>query len=79
MSDPPEEGLDIARRFDPDLTDLLGYRIHRANLGNFEGRCPFHLLREPEQSAGAIDMLASEHHAHIEAFRTGDQLVPATG
>ena len=30
----------VARHFDPDLAALAGYRQHRPNLGNFEGRCP---------------------------------------
>ncbi|ATP19893.1 MULTISPECIES: phytanoyl-CoA dioxygenase family protein [Sphingobium] len=72
---PPE----VARTFDADLTDLLGYRIHRPNLGNYEGRCPSHLLRETERKSGAIDMLAPEHHALIETFRAGGLPEPVTG
>lgn len=37
---PPE----IARRFDPELAALVGYRQHRPNLGNYEGQCPSILL-----------------------------------
>jgi ectoine hydroxylase-related dioxygenase (phytanoyl-CoA dioxygenase family) len=33
---PPE----IARRFPPALRDLIGYRRHRPNLGNYDGQCP---------------------------------------
>jgi len=72
---PPE----VARAFDADLTDLLGYRIHRPNLGNHEGRCPSQLLREPERKAGAIDALAPDQHALIEAFRAGELPEPVTG
>lgn len=51
---PPE----IARAFDPELAALAGYRIHRPNLGNFEGCCPSILLGDavPEHLA-AIDAL----------------------
>lgn len=72
---PPE----VARTFDADLTDLLGYRIHRPNLGNHEGRCPSLLLRDPGRQVGAIDMLASEQHALIDAFRAGELPKPVTG
>jgi ectoine hydroxylase-related dioxygenase (phytanoyl-CoA dioxygenase family) len=37
---PPE----VARFFPPKLAELVGYRQHRPNLGNFEGRCPSTLL-----------------------------------
>ena len=33
---PPE----VARDFSPELAALVGYRQHRPNLGNYEGRCP---------------------------------------
>src|SRR5688572_22566469 len=45
---PPE----IARTFDPELAALVGYRQHRPNLGNFEGRCPSLLLRN--RAPGAL-------------------------
>src|SRR3546814_15651923 len=32
----------IARRFAPELAALVGYRQHRPNPGNYEGRCPSH-------------------------------------
>ncbi|HET9397626.1 MAG TPA: phytanoyl-CoA dioxygenase family protein [Sphingomicrobium sp.] len=52
---PPE----IASAFHPDLAALVGYRQHRPNLGNFEGRCPSLLL-----SGGMADRLAA-----IDALR----------
>jgi ectoine hydroxylase-related dioxygenase (phytanoyl-CoA dioxygenase family) len=50
---------DIARTFDPELAALTGYRIHRPNLGNFEGCCPSILLH------GDV----SEHLAAVDALR----------
>jgi ectoine hydroxylase-related dioxygenase (phytanoyl-CoA dioxygenase family) len=66
---PPE----IARTFSPELAALIGYRQHRPNLGNFEGRCPSVLLRNdlPPRLA-AIDALrpdqeeAVDEHAALE-------------
>jgi hypothetical protein len=60
---------DVARQFDPDLSDLIGYRIHRPNLGNYEGRCPSTMLRSPDAKVGAVDALGDEQHALIEAYR----------
>lgn len=51
---PPE----IARTFSPELAALVGYRQHRPNLGNFEGRCPSILLQDgPPGRLAAIDAL----------------------
>jgi ectoine hydroxylase-related dioxygenase (phytanoyl-CoA dioxygenase family) len=38
---------DVARNFPPELAALLGYRIHRPNLGNYEGQSPAILLDGP--------------------------------
>src|SRR4029077_11331478 len=37
---------DIASNFAPELAELIGYAIHRPNLGNYEGQCPSVLLRD---------------------------------
>lgn len=51
---PPE----VARRFSPELAALVGYRQHRPNLGNHEGRCPSLLLGDSRApSLGAADAL----------------------
>lgn len=66
LSYPPE----IARRFAPDLAALVGYKIHRPNLGNYEGRCPSGLLAgDPEEARGALDALGADQHMLIEQFR----------
>ena len=46
----------VARRFSPELAALIGYRQHRPNLGNYEGRCPSVLLEDavPDRF-GAVD------------------------
>lgn len=62
---PPE----VARRFDPELAALVGYRQHRPNLGNFEGQCPSILLGDPVPARiGAIDTLRPDQQALVEAF-----------
>ncbi len=61
---PPE----TARHFPPDLARLVGYQIHRPNLGNVEGRCPSFLLGD-DRSGGAIDALADAQLELIRAYR----------
>ncbi|MFS2108755.1 phytanoyl-CoA dioxygenase family protein [Sphingomonas sp. Sphisp140] len=70
---PPE----TARRFPPELAQLVGYRQHRPNLGNYEGQCPSILLREATtRSIGAIDALRPDQQvlvaAHVSGQRGGD-------
>ena len=68
LSYPPE----IARQFAPDLAALVGYKIHRPNLGNYEGRCPSGLLvGDPEEARGAVDALGADQQLLIEQFRAG--------
>jgi ectoine hydroxylase-related dioxygenase (phytanoyl-CoA dioxygenase family) len=59
---------DIARTFAPELAALVGYRQHRPNLGNFEGRCPSVLLHgTPAARFGAVDALRPDQVAAVEA------------
>ena len=62
---PPE----IARTFDPRLADLIGYRLHRPNLNNYEGRCPSVLLqgRAPGPLA-AVDALQPYQKEAVDAY-----------
>lgn len=62
---PPE----VARTFDRSLAELVGYRLHRPNLGNFEGRCPSVLLdiASPSRLAAA-DALRPEQKEAVDAY-----------
>jgi ectoine hydroxylase-related dioxygenase (phytanoyl-CoA dioxygenase family) len=72
---PPE----IAKTFDPELAELVGYAQHRPNLGNVEGQCPSVLLGQSGiDDLAAIDALLPEqaeaiavHAAEQEAARAG--------
>ena len=59
----------VARRFSPELAALVGYRQHRPNLGNFEGRCPSILLGDdvPDYIAAA-DALRPDQQAMMAAY-----------
>ncbi|TCM13007.1 ectoine hydroxylase-related dioxygenase (phytanoyl-CoA dioxygenase family) [Novosphingobium sp. PhB165] len=59
---------DIARRFNPELAALVGYRQHRPNLGNYEGQCPSVLLDEdydPDRPLAATDALRPDQLAMV--------------
>lgn len=60
---------DVARHFSPELQDLLGYRIHRPNLGNCEGQSPAVLLRDGKISGGAKDELLPDQAERLRAWR----------
>jgi ectoine hydroxylase-related dioxygenase (phytanoyl-CoA dioxygenase family) len=62
---PPE----VARNFDPVLAELIGYRQHRPNLGNYEGQSPAVLLMDdlPPHLA-ATDALRPDQQAQVDAF-----------
>ncbi|MCH8685824.1 phytanoyl-CoA dioxygenase family protein [Pedomonas mirosovicensis] len=62
---PPE----VARHFSPEIQDLLGYRIHRPNLGNCEGQSPAVLLRDGKITGGAKDELLPEQVEKLRAWR----------
>jgi ectoine hydroxylase-related dioxygenase (phytanoyl-CoA dioxygenase family) len=59
----------VARTFSPELAAMVGYRQHRPNLGNYEGRCPSVLLREDAPDAlGAVDELRPEQAGAVAAW-----------
>ena len=59
----------IARNFDPDLASLIGYSLHRPNLGNFEGRCPSILLgANPPEYLAAADALRPDQEKALGDF-----------
>lgn len=64
---PPE----IARSFPPELAALVGYQIHRPNLGNVEGRCPSLLLEgDLPDYVGAVDELSPAQAALLAAYHS---------
>jgi ectoine hydroxylase-related dioxygenase (phytanoyl-CoA dioxygenase family) len=67
---PPE----VAQSFPPEIAELVGYRIHRPNLGNVEGRCPSLLLGAGSESPlGAADALRPEQVDAVAAYRASQQ------
>lgn len=67
---PPE----VARTLPRPLAELAGYRQHRPNLGNYEGRCPSLLLEATgTQPLGAVDALRPDQEALVSAFVAGQR------
>ena len=60
---------DVARGFPQALRDLVGYRRHRPNLGNYDGQCPSVLFEQDvPEFLPASDALAPEQQRRLEAF-----------
>lgn len=58
----------IARQFAKPLRDLLGYRIHRPNLGCYEGQDPSVLFETNSHSLAAVDAISDATAAELQAF-----------
>lgn len=59
----------VARAFDPELAGLIGYSLHRPNLGNVEGQCPSRLLAGgPDVPLAACDALRPDQAEALAAF-----------
>ena len=57
-----------ARLFPPALRDLLGYRIHRPNLGGYEGQDPAVLFETASHTLPAIDAIADSSVDELRRF-----------
>lgn len=63
---PPE----VARNFSPELAALVGYQLHRPNIGNYEGQCPSVLLRGPvPEYLPAVDGLRPDQVLEVIEFK----------
>ena len=72
---PPE----VARTFPPDLAALVGYRQHRPNLGNYEGRCPSVLIaNEAAERLAAVDALRPDQEVAVAAHADEQRMLAAT-
>lgn len=59
---------DIARQFPKSIRDLLGYRIHRPNLGGYEGQDPSVLFETHSRALAAVDALPESVAAELRAY-----------
>ena len=60
----------IARRFDREVQELIGYSQHLPSLGNFEGKCPSVLLEEPDADhLGFVDSLRPDQAELVREYQ----------
>lgn len=59
----------VARHFPPALRDLLGYRIHRPNLGAYEGQDPSVLFEATSHGLPAVDAFAEAVDYEVDDSR----------
>lgn len=58
----------VAKQFPPALRDLLGYRIHRPNLGGYEGQDPAVLFETASHSLPAVDAIPASTERELRDF-----------
>lgn len=58
----------IARTFPPELQALIGYRIHRPNLGGWNGQDPSILLGAHDEHPSHVDALPPEIAEELRAY-----------
>lgn len=63
----------VARTFPKALQDLLGYRIHRPNLGNYEGQSPAIALECDERTLPTVDALPQAIAQQLRDFYADTQ------
>ena len=61
---PPE----VARQFSRPLRELLGYRIHRPNLGGYEGQDPAVLFEGRSHTLAAVDAVSAATAAELRSY-----------
>lgn len=64
LSYPP----DVAQQLPKALRDLIGYRIHRPNLGGYEGQDPAVLFETRSHELAAVDAIPEETARELRAF-----------
>ena len=64
LSYPP----DVARQFPQAIRDLIGYRIHRPNLGGYEGQDPAVLFQTRSHALPAVDAIPEATARELRAF-----------
>lgn len=64
LSYPP----DVARQFPQAIRDLIGYRIHRPNLGGYEGQDPAVLFETRSHDLPAVDAIPEDTARELRAF-----------
>ncbi|WP_417320719.1 phytanoyl-CoA dioxygenase family protein [Emcibacter sp.] len=67
---PPE----VAREFPEKLRELIGYKVHRPNLGWYEGQEPEVLFEGRPESLPALDLVPRDVELMIQEYLAGKQV-----
>jgi hypothetical protein len=58
----------VAAQFPRQIRDLLGYRIHRPNLGGYEGQDPAVLFETDSRTLAAVDSISEATAMELQAY-----------
>jgi hypothetical protein len=58
----------IAKQFPKPLRELVGYRIHRPNLGGYEGQDPAVLFETNSHVLAAVDAISAASALQLQAY-----------
>lgn len=70
---------EVARCFPEPLQRLIGYQMHRPNLGGWEGRDPIETLDDTRATRGHVDALTPDIAQQLRAHYAGGQARGADG
>lgn len=68
---------DIARHFEKELQDMLGYRVQRPNLGMYEGAEPNVLFQEDGGRIITRDWLTPDQDEQLRRYHAGEDILAA--
>jgi ectoine hydroxylase-related dioxygenase (phytanoyl-CoA dioxygenase family) len=58
----------VAKQFPRELCDLIGYRIHRPNLGGYEGQDPSVLFETTSHTLSAVDAIPEATALELQSY-----------
>lgn len=67
----------VAAGFPKQIQDLLGYRIHRPNLGGYEGQDPAVLFETSSHALAAVDSISPATALELQAYYRSADAAPA--
>lgn len=67
----------VAKHFPAEIRDLLGYRIHRPNLGGYEGQDPAVLFETSSRSLAAVDAVPPAIARELQEYYRRQEPAPS--
>ena len=66
--------IDVVRSFSPKLQQLIGYNVHRPNLGWVFGHNPIEIVKGTESFNRAEDFMTDEQNALLKEYHKGQEV-----